>query len=311
MAESFFVRIKHAFSDFWFHVLLFVLRALPHGALRAMVFVFARIIYFVSKKFRAHAFESLTIAFADTISLVEKERISRQSFDHLIFGITDFIHAMYHHSFAKKSFAFEGREHLDQALAKGKGVVIATGHFGPFVAMLVLFMSVGYKVHVVMRRPRGGFFYKQLLRGPELIGLGTIYSIPVRACLLNCSKALDRGEIVFMPIDQNYGDTGRVFVDFFGRKAATAPGPVLYGLKNGVPVLSAYPVPDGKDHWKIRISSEKIFKIQASEKESLVHGVAMLTSELEALIRCFPDQWSWMHRRWKTVPKEGELKGIV
>jgi Kdo2-lipid IVA lauroyltransferase/acyltransferase len=311
VAESPFVRIKHSFSDLLFAAILFILRILPHGVLRGIAFLFARLMYAFSKKFRKNAFESLSIAFNDALSPAEKERVARQSFEHLTFGLADYMYAMQKPVLADKFFTLEGREYLDQALAKGKGVVIAIGHFGPFVAMLTRFISAGYKVNVVMRRPRGGFFYKHLLRAPELIGLGTIYSIPVRACLFHCSKALDRQEIVFMPIDQNYGDTGRVFVDFFGRNAATAPGAVLYGLKYGVPVLSAYAIPDGKDHWKISISPEKVFEKKTSEREGLVYGTAMLTSELEAMIRRFPDQWSWMHRRWKAVPKDGELKGSL
>lgn len=298
--------MRQVFSNFIFNVLLFKLWILPHSILRGFAFIFARLIYWISKKFHKNALESLTIAFADTISPVEKEHIARRSFDALVFGIADFIHVMQHHRSADKFFTFEGRENLDQALAKGKGVVVSIGHFGPFVAMLARFISAGYKVNVVMRRPRGGFFYKQVLRVRELVGLGCIYSVPVRTCLVNCSEALKRGEIVFMPIDQNYGDTGRVFVDFFGRLAATAPGPVLHGLKYGVPVLSAYAVPDGKQHWKIFISPEKVLEKKASERESLVQATQMLTSELEVMIRRFPDQWSWMHRRWKTVPKDGE-----
>ena len=302
-------RVRYPVAAFFFSLLLGLLRLLPWWVFRPFASGVIRILYTFSPKLRRNSMETLDVAFGPGMPITQKKRLAARSFIHLAEGIAWFIYAIGHPRLTEKFFVWEGegKEYLDQVLARGKGAVIAVAHFGPFVWMLQHFANHGYKTNIVMRPPRSAFFKARFLEACELLRMNFIYSVPLRACVVDSFAALARGELVFMPIDQNYGGSGRVFVDFFGRKAATAPGVVGYGLKTGAPVLMAYCIPLADGRFKIKIEPELAITGDLDERSVLVRNMALLTSRLEGLIRQYPDQWSWMHRRWKAVPREGEI----
>jgi KDO2-lipid IV(A) lauroyltransferase len=259
------------------------------------------------RKLDKTARQSLDIAFGDTLSAGEKTRIVRASFDNLVGSMLGHAYAAIHPKTTHRFFSVEGREHLDAALSSGKGAAIAIAHFGPFSWMLFRFAGLGYPLNVVMRPPRDKGLYDMMLTAQKRCGINIIYSVPVRSCVAESIEAFGRGEMVFMAVDQNYGGQGRLFVDFFGRPAATAPGPVAFALKTGAPLLFIYALPDGVLHWRIVIGPAIKLEKAASERETLRLNTAALTKRLEDLVRKHPDQWSWMHKRWKTVPRDGEI----
>jgi len=259
------------------------------------------------RKLTKTARQSLDIAFGDALPVREKARITRVSFDNLVGSIVGHGYAVARPKTTHRFFSVEGREYLDAALARGKGAAIAIAHFGPFSWMLFRFADLGYPANVVMRPPRDKGLFDKLLTSRKRCGINIIYSVPLRSCVVESLKVLGQGELVFMPIDQNYGGQGRLFVDFFGRPAATAPGPVAFALKTGAPLFFIYAMPDGPLHWRIVIGPEVKLEKAASERETLLKNTAALTKRLETLVRQHPDQWSWMHKRWKAVPREGEI----
>ncbi|MBF0123236.1 MAG: lysophospholipid acyltransferase family protein [Candidatus Omnitrophica bacterium] len=298
---------RYPVAAFFFSLFLGILRFLPWCVFRPCGCGAIRFFYILSPKLRRNSMESLDIAFGSGMVIREKRRLAARSFFHLAEGIAWFIYAIEHPRLTEKFFVWEGKELLDQVLMRGKGAVIAIAHLGPFVWMLQHFANHGYKTNIVMRPPRSSFLKVRFLEACAQLRMNFIYSVPLRACVVDSFAALARGELVFMPIDQNYGGNGRVFVDFFGRKAATAPGVVGYGLKTGAPVMMAYCLPLGDGRFKIKIDPELAMVGEQDEKAALVRNTAILTSRLETLIRQYPDQWSWMHRRWKAVPREGEV----
>ncbi len=300
-------RARHPVAAFFFSLLLGFLRLLPWCVFRLLACGVIQILYTFSPKLRHNSIESLDIAFGPGMPIKEKRRLAARSFMHLAEGIASFIYAIGHPEWTEKFFVWEGKEHLDQALTRGKGAVIAIAHFGSFVWMLQHFANHGYKTNIVMRPPRSSFLKVRFLEACEFLRMNFIYSVPLRACVVDSFAALQRGELVFMPIDQNYGGNGRVFVDFFGRKAATAPGVVGYGLKTGAPVMMVFCLPLADGRFKIKIEPELALAGDLDERSALIRNMALLTSRLEGLIRQYPDQWSWMHRRWKAVPREGEI----
>lgn len=282
-------------------------RFLPFGAFLRLGQLALGFYYAVAgRKLRKVARESLTVAFGNSLSDAEKNRITQSSFQNLMNGLIGKVFSSRHPGFAGKVFTLEGQTALDSALRENKGAVIAVAHFGPFSWMMFKFIDLGYRVSVVMRPPRNSFVYSRLKDSRQICKLQILYSSPVRNCVVDSVKALEQGEIVFMPVDQNYGGQGRVFVDFFGRKAATAPGPVMFALKTGSPLFFAYALPEGRGRFRITLDPVPLVS-GTSERETLVLNTATLTKKIEGLARQYPEQWSWMHKRWKTVPREGEI----
>jgi KDO2-lipid IV(A) lauroyltransferase len=293
-------------AHFLFDLIRVIIRFTPYPFFRAKSWCVAWILYWVSPRLRRNAMESLAIAFGDTISLKEKKRIIRQCFFSLILGLSDLIFYIARPGRAHDAFILEGAEYLKEAQQGGKGTVIAVAHFGPFVAMLFKFLFEGYVVRVVMRAPRNKTLANEIASRGALFVPHPIYSTPLRACVVACSETLRNNEILVMPVDQNYGGPGRVFVDFFGRKAATAAGPAAYAFKTGAPLLTAFAYPIEGGRWKVKIEPVVMDRARP-EAEAVRAATQEVTSRVEAAARAFPGQWAWMHRRWKAVPKPGEV----
>ena len=86
-----------------------------------------------------------------------------------------------------------------------------------------------------MKKLEDHLYHKRLAAG-----LKTIYAIPRKACVNESIKVLRDNEMLFVPLDQNAGSGGSVFVDFFGQKAATATGPIIFSRRTGAPIIPMF-----------------------------------------------------------------------
>ena len=265
------------------------------------------VFYMFNRKARKYALQTLTIAFGDQISLMEKKRLARASFLNLADGLAGFIFTMGRPEISKKVFEFEGFEKVAGVLAQGKGAIVGVAHFGPFAWMLFRFIAEGCRVSVVAKPPRGLFLREKFRESfRHTSGLNVILSTPVRTCIAESIRAIGAGELLFMPVDQNYGAAGRLFVRFFGHPAGTAPGPAVYAAKTGAPLFMAFALPQGKGKFKIVIEGPLKQARTGDERSDLLTNTQEFTAMVEAYVRRYPEQWSWLHRRWKCVPRENE-----
>jgi KDO2-lipid IV(A) lauroyltransferase len=110
--------------------------------------------------------------------------------------------------------------------------------------------------------------------------------------------------LLFIPIDQNFGSGGGVYVNFFGHKAATAIGPAVFALRTGAPILPMFIIRQDDATHKIIIEPPIKVESQDDENETVTAVMAKITSVIEQYIRRYPQEWAWMHRRWKSRPSE-------
>src|SRR6185503_7461330 len=132
-------------------------------------------------------------------------------------------------------------------------------------------------------------------------GIRTIYDLPPRKCVVDCIRSLRSNEILYIILDQNYGGDGRIFVDFFGQPAATAPGPVIFAERTGATILPVFMM--GEANQRHRLVIEPAFEIEHLEDDqrTIAHNIARLTKIIEAKVRERPYEWGgWMHKRWKS-----------
>jgi len=116
-------------------------------------------------------------------------------------------------------------------------------------------------------------------------------------------KTLRRNELLYILFDQNYGDDGQVFVNFFNQKAATATGPIILSQRTGAPVLPVFILRKGRQNYCIQIQKPVTFQFNGGGHMELVNNVAKLTKIIEDFIERYPNQWGgWLHNRWKTKP---------
>jgi len=117
----------------------------------------------------------------------------------------------------------------------------------------------------------------------------------------NTIAALRNNELVFIPIDQNFGTAG-VFVNFFGRKAATATGPVILAQRTKAALVPCFIIRQPGDRHKIIFEPALELSEGKDHRDTILINIQALTDIIESYIRKYPAEWGWIHRRWKSKP---------
>ena len=191
-------------------------------------------------------------------------------------------------------------EILVQALERNRGVIIVGGHFGNWEYSSSALSANGYRFGVVVAKVSNKYINNKINEHREATG-GEM--IPKRSSTKAVLRILRENGSVGMLIDQNQ-KRGGTFVNFFGRPCSTAKGPALLALKTGASIIyfAALRQPDGS----IKVVFEPVeIDYQAGATEENIQDITQrCTTRLEHYSRLYPDQWFWMHRRWKTRPSE-------
>jgi KDO2-lipid IV(A) lauroyltransferase len=193
----------------------------------------------------------------------------------------------------------EGIEHLDAALAKGKGAILLTAHFGNWERVAAWMVLAGYKLSVIARDADDqgvNALVNELREGPgtEVISRG-------RAARASIQK-LRANEIVGILPDQNARE---VFIPFFGKPAGTVLGPGVLSERTGATVQPVFCHYEGEGRYRIRFLPHVVADEGYSVKgEGMMRAINRL---LEEVIREHPDQWLWFHDRWRNARRRGLL----
>ena len=192
--------------------------------------------------------------------------------------------------------AVEGLENFQAAHEKGNGILVITAHMGNWELLSTVGKRTGIPINIVYRpldfKPLNLFFEKTRSRfGAKLI--------PSRNALLKILKVLKKGEAVAMLMDQNVDYYDGVWVDFFGHPACTSKAMAVIALRTDAPVL---PVFLYREAGGFRAVFGKILPpVTTGDRTTDIEvNTARYTKVIEDGVRRQPDQWFWLHRRWKT-----------
>ena len=105
-------------------------------------------------------------------------------------------------------------------------------------------------------------------------------------------------------MDQNNVSKAGVFVEFFGRPSGTASGPAIFAMRTGSPILPIFTVRTGEDTHEVIVEPHFYLERKATDEETVQFNIQKITSIIEKYIRKYPQEWGWMHRRWKSQPKD-------
>lgn len=194
--------------------------------------------------------------------------------------------------------SIRGFGNVAEALARGKGAVLVTGHFGAFELGGAAVARAGHPVSFLVRGQSNPLVDDLIARNRRALGVTVLgHGRGVREAL----RALRQGGCVALVADQDAGRDG-VFVPFFGVLSSTPPGPAEFCVRTGAPLIVGYlrRLPDG------RFDGCFHTPLPPPETGDPAADVLALTAQhtalLESWIRAWPDQWLWTHRRWKTRP---------
>ena len=298
-------KISKSISRFfaWFGLVLcsLIIRCVPSRLLYSFARKISSLGYFLAARQRKLALESLAIAFGSEKPQKEIEKIAKESFVTMAKSALEVIFLLDKPHMLQSRVWLEGEENLKNALSKGRGVILVSAHFGNFPLLLARLSQLGYSASGIMRPMRDAKVEKIFQQKRSRYGVKTIYSQPRDICVNQTIESLRNNEIVFIPLDQNFGTAG-VFVDFFGIKAATATGPVVLAQRTHAALLPCFIVRQEDDTHKIIFEKEVGLKEAPDSRETIRVNIQRLTDIIELYIRRYPAQWGWVHRRWKSRP---------
>jgi KDO2-lipid IV(A) lauroyltransferase len=186
---------------------------------------------------------------------------------------------------------------LDHALQQGKGVIVVTAHLGNFELIGAFFARQGYPIHALVKHIKwqpAEQFWRKLRQNCN------IHCIEPRQSGLKIVKLLQKNQIVAFPIDQHFPPHRAIPSRFFGHMAATTPAPIRLALLTGAPILPIYIIRERfQQH---TIVCEPFFALEYphhTREQHIAHNTERLNQRIETWIRCYPEQWLWLHRRWK------------
>jgi Kdo2-lipid IVA lauroyltransferase/acyltransferase len=274
-------------------------RRLAHRAARILVWFG----FHLARRQRLAGLQNLHIAFPQ-MTESEREQILRGCFQNLGRLLVEFTHfPELNKANISQHVVHDGLENYLEGLRRGRGVIFMTAHFGAWEMSSFAHALYGYPLKFIVR-PIDNPRVEQLISNYRTLS-GNI-PIQRRQAAREILKALRRNEAVGILFDQNTTRGEGVFADFFGIPAATTPAIALFALRSGAAVIPGFLIWDEnlKKH-RLRLDPP----VELIDTGDLSHDVLENTTRfnkiLETYVRQYPDQWLWIHRRWKTRP-EGE-----
>ncbi|MFQ5597357.1 MAG: lysophospholipid acyltransferase family protein [Nitrospiria bacterium] len=192
----------------------------------------------------------------------------------------------------------EGLEHYFSAQDQKKGVILLSAHFGNWEWLGMALSLFGVRMHVVMRPIDNDYLNRMVQAWRSQHGNIVLNKRTETGEII---KILRNGGTVGFLLDQNVGYKKAVFVDFFGRPAATNKGLATIALRTAAPVLPTFIIRTEKGH-KVVFEKPLVLPRSGELKKDLVETTALFTKKIETYVHRYPDQWLWLHRRWKTRP---------
>jgi Kdo2-lipid IVA lauroyltransferase/acyltransferase len=194
-----------------------------------------------------------------------------------------------------------GQEHVERAMAGGRGAVLITGHLGNWELHGVAHGLLFGAIHVVARPLDNPRLDERLCALRTMAGNTVVYK---RRALSRILHALRGGRGIALLIDQNVQAGDGIFVDFFGRKAATTTVAAALAVKTGCAVLPCRTELLADGRYRLTYVPALEWSPSGDRQADIACLTQRLTRQIEDWVKDTPEQWLWMHRRWKTRPPE-------
>ena len=277
-----------------------ILGILPRPLARACGAGLAWIIYVFHVRLRQVGMRNLALAFPQK-ARAERARILRGEFTSLGRQLAEVCRfPKYTPENVDEVVVYDGFENYERARARGKGVLFLTAHFGGWELSAFAHSLHGHPMYIVVRAMDNVYLDRLILQYRTLHGNRIVEKDDFVRGLLAAMKA---GEEVGILMDTNMTPPQGVFVNFFGIPACTASGLARIALRTDAAVVPGFTIWDAQ-LGKYRLRFDPALElIRAGDLEAdIAANTQRFTSVIEDYVRNYPDQWLWVHRRWKTRP---------
>jgi len=260
------------------------------------------LMYYLDLEHRKTALQNLHIAFGCEKSEGEIHSLAQRNFQNLGMMAIEFFRLpkMDVEAFRGK-VNIEGLEICKRALNNKKGVLLLLSHFGNWELMGLMSKFLGSSIAVIARpmkkNKRVNRFVGEIRRGTGL------EVIPTEKASRKVMQVLSQNRMVGILIDQRAKRSEGIWVDFFGKKAPSTPALAVLAMRTGAPVLPVFMVRNGHRRHRLLIKEPLQLADTGNIKKDVETNTQLMNETLESMIRQYPDQWFWVHRRWERKEK--------
>jgi Kdo2-lipid IVA lauroyltransferase/acyltransferase len=274
-----------------FAAVLASLRSLPVGIANRVARAYMRVFDLAVPRLRRVAARNLSLALPDA----DANKVTDGVFASLARMLVAFSRFPdLHRGNIREWIRYEGFEHFEEALRRGKGVLFATAHLGAWELSAFAHALMAAPMHVVIRPLDNSLIDRLVARRRSASG-NTL--IPKKDAARGIFRALKANGAVGILVDQNVAEDEGVFVDFFGLQASAGSAFARLAHRSGAAVIPGFALwSEAEKKYVLRFYPLLEFTGDIQSDTQLLHGV------IEKVIREYPDQWLWIHRRWKTRP---------
>jgi Kdo2-lipid IVA lauroyltransferase/acyltransferase len=287
-------------SQFSEYLLLVFMRAVFHILPKKLIYFIIKILAVIAfdllKIRRFVTLDNLKNALGNVYTSAELLKIARSAYINIGMTLAEILFMPDNKSVILSWVENEVPDDMKEILTSGKGVIFTSAHFGSWEVMAVYISAVGFKLSIVAKRLKNPFVDKIISRKRKKFGFNIISH---KTGMKTIISELKNGGAIALISDQDAGLNG-VFVNFFGRKASTHKGAAQLAIKFGTPlvVIMCYRTSPGK----YSCIAKKVPITTEDTVESLTQKYSTI---MEKIITEHPEQYFWMHRRWKTLSSDG------
>ncbi len=273
----------------------------PRSIARSMGAFVGRLALLLTPRLAGVGDLNLRLAFPEK-SAAERQQILRKLYRNLGWLLAEFCQMPRYTPETTRSFIrYEGLEHYLAARDEGKGVLILTGHLGAWELSSFYHSLMGYPMSIVIRRLDNPLVDSLVNHIRCLHGNQVLHKDDFARGLL---ASMRRGETVGILMDTNMTPPQGSFVDFFGHPACTGSGLARIAMKTGARVLPGFLLwQEATQQYVLRFGAPLCLPTSGDVEADVLANTALFTKVIEDYIRQYPDQWLWVHRRWKTRPQ--------
>ncbi len=291
------MRYRLEYAPAW--LVAHTLGALPRPLARAAAIILARLFYVFHARLRRVGMHNLQIAFPQ-MPRGERRRILLRLFDGLGRQLAEVcLFPRYTRENAGRVAVYDGFENFERAHSRRKGVIFLTAHLGGWEIGSFVHAVNGHPLKILIRPLDNPYLDRMVARYRGMHGNTTIPKTDLRGVI----AALRAGETVGILMDQNMTLAQGEFVDFFGHPACTTTMVARLALRSEAAVVPAFTIWDGVlGKYRIHFDPEIELVRSGNEEADAIANTAVFTKVIESYARKYPEQWLWVHRRWKTRP---------
>jgi Kdo2-lipid IVA lauroyltransferase/acyltransferase len=297
------MKFKHHLIYYSTRILVSILGLLPTGLISAMGRRFGAVVFVFASGERRKTLSSIQTAFPRGFSQEQAETLARTVWTRVGQNLFETVQWLKwpHERIVGLVVRNRGLENIEKALTRGKGALIVTAHLGHW-ELLGAYLASRYRISGIAKNLYDPRFDELVTNFREKKLKATM--IKRGLALRGILAALRENQLVMALCDQDTGQDG-VFVPFFGKPAWTQSGVARIALKTGAALVPAFMVRGTDERFEVHVERKIELPKSGNPEKDILETVRRYTEVIETYVKAYPDQWMWMHERWKTRP-EGE-----